>query len=61
MRATLSYPITLVDRQERVDVSIGYARLEPAFELSQAMRQADLAMYEAKRSGCGSLLWQGQD
>jgi PleD family two-component response regulator len=42
-------------------VSIGYARLEPAFELSQAMRQADLAMYEAKRSGCGSLLWQGQD
>jgi len=25
------------------------------------MRQADLAMYEAKRSGCGSLLWQGQD
>ncbi|MFM8672844.1 MAG: GGDEF domain-containing protein, partial [Candidatus Nanopelagicus sp.] len=61
LRATLSYPITLVDRSERVDVSIGYARLEPTVELSQAMRRADLAMYEAKRSGSGSLLWQGQD
>jgi len=42
-------------------MSVGCSPLDPTVELYEAMRRADLAIYEAKQSGYGSMLWQGQD
>ena len=59
MRATLSYPVSLPHKQVKIDVSIGYAPIELTGEVERSLRAADLAMYEAKRSGSGAQLWQG--
>jgi diguanylate cyclase (GGDEF)-like protein len=58
--ATLSYPISLLTGQVKVKVSIGYAEIEDGAEPMTWLRRADLAMYEAKRSGLGSLLWDSK-
>lgn len=60
LRATLSYPVTVGSTTERIDVSIGYTLIMPTLTLAQLLHQADLAMYEAKRSGQGISLWQVQ-
>ena len=60
LRATLSYPVTVGSTTERIDVSIGYTLIMPTLTLAQLLHQADLAMYEAKRSGQGISLWQAQ-
>ena len=58
IRATLSYPISLANEQVKVDVSIGYAPIDLANDATKSLRRADLAMYEAKRSKSGALLWK---
>ena len=58
IRATLSYPISVGSEQVKVGVSIGVAPIEPTGDASEYLRQADLAMYEAKRSKSGVLLWE---
>jgi len=58
--ATLSYPISLLTGQVKVNVSIGYAVIEDGPDPISSLRRADLAMYEAKRSGKGSLLWDSK-
>ena len=58
--ATLSYPISLLTGQVKVKVSIGYAAIEDGADPITSLRRADLAMYEAKRSGKGSLLWDSK-
>jgi len=58
--ATLSYPISLQMGQVRVKVSIGFAAIEPNIDSGDCLRRADLAMYEAKRSGSGQRIWDGQ-
>jgi diguanylate cyclase (GGDEF)-like protein len=58
IRATLSYPISLANEQVKVDVSIGYAPIDLANDATESLRRADLAMYEAKRSKSGALLWK---
>ncbi|MEM1264928.1 MAG: EAL domain-containing protein [Pseudomonadota bacterium] len=51
---TLSEPVTVSGRQLRSGASIGIARLGPdRFEVTDAFRHADLALYEAKRNGRG--------
>lgn len=60
IRATLSYPISLLTGQVRVRVSIGYALIEDVLDPIASLQRADLAMYEAKRSGVGSLLWDSR-
>jgi GGDEF domain-containing protein len=59
IRATLSYPVSLPNKQVKIDVSIGYAPIELTGEVERSLRAADLAMYEAKRSRSGVQLWQG--
>jgi diguanylate cyclase (GGDEF)-like protein len=58
--ATLSYPISLLTGQVRVKVSIGYAPIDQNIDSVDCLRRADLAMYEAKRSGSGQRIWDGQ-
>jgi diguanylate cyclase len=58
--ATLSYPISLLTGHVKVKVSIGYAVIEDGADPITSLRRADLAMYEAKRSGKGSLLWDSK-
>ena len=58
IRATLSYPISLASEQVKVDVSIGYAPIDLINDSAESLRRADLAMYEAKRSRSGALLWK---
>ncbi len=58
--ATLSYPTSLLTGQVKVRVSIGYAVIEDGADPITSLRRADLAMYEAKRSGMGSLLWDSK-
>jgi GGDEF domain-containing protein len=58
--ATLSYPISLLTGQVKVKVSIGYAAIEQGSDPISSLRRADSAMYEAKRSGVGSLLWDSK-
>jgi diguanylate cyclase (GGDEF)-like protein len=58
--ATLSYPISLLTGQVRVKVSIGYAPIDQDIDSVDCLRRADLAMYEAKRSGSGQRIWDGQ-
>ena len=60
IRATLSYPISLPHKQVKIDVSIGYAPIDEAGGSSNCLGLADLAMYEAKRSKSGVLMWQGE-
>ncbi|MBU6353031.1 MAG: GGDEF domain-containing protein [Actinomycetales bacterium] len=63
LRATLSYPFTISGHELSLDVSIGEARNEPSSQLSEnnrpdsLLRQADEAMYEAKRSKVGIVSW----
>jgi len=59
LRATLSYPLSLANSSQKIDVSIGYAPITPNQTVAQLLHQADLAMYEAKRSGQGTLMWLG--
>ena len=58
IRATLSYPISVGSEQVKVGVSIGLAPIEQNGDASESLRRADLAMYEAKRSKSGVLLWE---
>ena len=58
LRATLSYPLSLANTSEKIDVSIGYAPILPSQTVAQLLHQADLAMYEAKRGRQGILLWK---
>ena len=58
IRATLSYPISLASEQVKIDVSIGYAPIDQSGDASESLRRADFAMYEAKRSKSGALLWK---
>ena len=58
LRATLSYPISLANHQEKIDVSIGYAPIAEEADTAESLRRADSAMYEAKRNNAGSLLWR---
>jgi diguanylate cyclase len=58
IRATLSYPISLASEQVKIDVSIGYAPIDQSGDAGESLRRADLAMYEAKRSKSGALLWK---
>jgi GGDEF domain-containing protein len=44
----------------KIDVSIGYAPIDVAGGSSNCLGLADLAMYEAKRSKSGVLMWQGE-
>ena len=60
IRATLTYPISLPHKQVKIDVSIGYAPIAEAGGSSTCLGFADLAMYEAKRSKSGVLMWQGE-
>ncbi len=50
LRATLSYPFTIAEREIRVGVSVGHALYDGGVDL---MRRADKAMYQAKREGIG--------
>lgn len=55
--ATLSYPISLITGQVKVNVSVGFAPIDQGLDRAICLRRADLAMYEAKRSGSGTYLW----
>lgn len=55
LRATLSYPFIIVDREISIDVSIGHVMNDGGANL---LRRADLAMYQAKRNGVG--VWAEQ-
>jgi len=59
LRATLSYPFHIDSQAFKLDVSIGVALNVPGEIASdQLLRRADVAMYEAKRSGSGVCLWR---
>jgi len=58
IKATLSYPIALTAQQVVVDVSIGYASIDPTVDVIDALRRADLAMYQVKVKGGGPVLWE---
>ncbi len=58
IKATLSYPITLSAQHVVVDVSIGYASVDPTVDAIDALRRADLAMYQVKVKGGGPVLWE---
>lgn len=60
IRATLSYPISIGAEQVKVDVSIGLAPIEPSGDASESLRRADMAMYEAKRSKSGVMVWESK-
>ena len=60
IRATLSYPISIGSEQVKVGVSIGLAPTEPSGDGSESLRRADLAMYEAKRSKSGVMVWESK-
>jgi len=55
LRSCLSYPFMIAGSAIKVDISIGRVINDGLPEL---MRRADSAMYEAKRSGQGVVLWQ---
>jgi PleD family two-component response regulator len=56
----LSYPISISAEQVKVDVSIGLAPIEPSGDGSESLRRADMAMYEAKRSKSGVMVWESK-
>ena len=51
VRAALSRPYLVEDRELRVAASIGIAFAEPGVTPAELMRKADLAMYRAKHAG----------
>ncbi len=55
LSSTVSYPFVVESHEVSVGVSIGRVINDGSNEL---MRRADTAMYEAKRAGGGSVLWQ---
>ncbi len=55
LSSTVSYPFIVDGNEIKVGVSIGRVINDGSTEL---MRRADTAMYEAKRAGGGSVLWQ---
>ena len=55
IRATLSYPFILAGAAIKVDVSIGRVIND---QLPELLHRADTAMYEAKRTGSGVILWK---
>ena len=57
LRATLSYPFAIVGNSIRLGVSIGQAINDPRNLKVELLHRADLAMYEAKRSGAGAVCW----
>jgi len=61
LHAALSYPIALAAIAVDVGVSIGHARSigtnESPISKEDLLRRADSAMYEAKRSGVGTVQW----
>jgi GGDEF domain-containing protein len=57
LRATLSYPFAIVGNSIRLGVSIGQAINDPKNLQVELLHRADLAMYEAKRSGAGAVCW----
>jgi diguanylate cyclase (GGDEF)-like protein len=57
LRSSLSYPFNIGTSSINVDVSIGRVINDGAADL---MRRADIAMYQAKNSGGGIVLWQEQ-
>jgi diguanylate cyclase (GGDEF)-like protein len=50
LRATLSYPFSIAEREIMIDVSIGHVMNDGS---SNLLRRADLAMYQAKRERVG--------
>ena len=58
IKATLSYPVTLTTSEVAIDVSIGYASIDPTVDVIDALRRADLAMYQVKEKGGGPVLWE---
>jgi len=58
IKATLSYPVTLTTSEVAIDVSIGYASIDPTVDVIDALRRADLAMYQVKVKGGGPVLWE---
>jgi len=57
LRATLSYPFIIAGQSIRLGVSIGQAINDPKNPEIELLHRADLAMYEAKRSGAGAVCW----
>ena len=55
LSSTLTYPLIIEGHEVQVGVSIGRAINDGSDEL---LRRADTAMYEAKRSGGGMVLWK---
>ena len=55
LTSTVSYPFIVEGHEVTVGVSIGRVINDGSIDL---MRRADSAMYEAKRSGGGTVLWQ---
>ena len=58
IKATLSYPVTLTTSEVAIDVSIGYASIDPTVDVIDALQRADLAMYQVKEKGGGPVLWE---
>ena len=55
LSSTLTYPLIIEGHEVQVGVSIGRVINDGSDEL---LRRADTAMYEAKRSGGGMVLWK---
>jgi len=55
LSSTVSYPFIVEGHEVTVGVSIGRVINDGSDEL---LRRADSAMYEAKRSGTGMVLWE---
>ena len=55
LSSTLTYPFIIDGNEVNVGVSIGRVINDGSDELLQ---RADIAMYEAKRAGGGTVLWQ---
>ena len=60
LRASLSYPINVSGNVINVGVSIGRVINNDESSAEILLRRADSAMYQAKRSGAGTLLWTTQ-
>ena len=56
LRAALSQPYTVDGRDVRVGASIGAAFAEPGLTAGELLRNADLAMYRAKKGGKGRVV-----
>lgn len=58
LRETLSYPLSLSVGAIPIGVSIGEAMVtDHVRDVSEILRRADRAMYQAKREKCGIVLW----